>query len=215
MGKVSILKAFRDRRKSLADSANDCFMTRISHTSGPEGLKNLIMRDETFFRVFTRVKSTVKKPLGVRRTRSSHAKDSGFRFGSGMGWDSSCLHMLPKILFQSRIMPFWIICPEMAVPTGRFSGMNTQCFSCRFWSSQRAETANLKAIEDADPMDLSAMRRKMLGSAPRNGKIIPGSPFIRPPESMPRGRSFLQARASQDESRHRGRILTVADNSKS
>jgi len=61
--KVSIYDGFSGIvAKSLADPRMYCFMTSgFTYVSGPEGLKDLILRDETF-RVFHEITEYVQKP---------------------------------------------------------------------------------------------------------------------------------------------------------
>jgi len=82
---LNICRLFGVVAKSLADSANillDDF--RIHVSLGPDGLKNLVLRDETFC-VFHEIRST-SNALGVRGTRSSACQRQWFTVSSRNGW---------------------------------------------------------------------------------------------------------------------------------
>jgi hypothetical protein len=94
---------------------------RIHIRLGPEGLKDLILRDETF-RVFHEITEYVKSP-------GSEA-DAFFRAPKAMvhGVEPEwleylhCLHMLPKS-FQSPIMPILDYLVQNGSSTAQFSAM--------------------------------------------------------------------------------------------
>src|SRR6266852_8905213 len=106
----------------LADSANVLLYDfRINVRLGPEGLKNLILRDETF-RVFHEITEYVKS-LGSEAEALFRAPQAVVH-GVEREWLEylHCLHMLPKS-FQSPIMPILDCLVQNGSSTGQFSGM--------------------------------------------------------------------------------------------
>src|SRR6266852_750079 len=147
--------------KSLADSANVLLYDfRIHIRLGPEGLKDLILRDETF-RVFHEITEYVKSP-GVRRRRSSARHRQWFKLSSRNGWNTFIACICYQNPFSHLLCPFWIVLSRMVVQRDSFPGCPTQSLFLSLWFSQRVHrqpkaldepTSGLSVITDNSEVD--------------------------------------------------------------